>query len=129
LKQIRVTIDIGQVLFLVPIGAAGNYGEAMIYRDDFDFLMMLGCSQSWHLTNGYVMCPAHAHQGRPVNVQVARVLCDAKPGEQIRYVNKDRLDLRRHNLQIVEGYSVRYDRSLLTPLHLAKKRKILGFAA
>src|SRR5690606_15531058 len=58
------------------------------------------------------------------SVQVARVLLDLGPGQNIHYRNGDPTDLRRDNLEInPEGNAIRRDRDYLTP---PEKRKAWG---
>ena len=79
-----------------------NKGEAILYREDFDRLLELGLSLSWNrLPNGYVTAPAYKAHGN--SIQVARVIVDAGPGEQVKYVNGDLTDLRSSNLCLLKG--------------------------
>lgn len=101
-------------LALVPLGKKGE-DRAVIYKEDYVFLThILGLSATWRLhPNGYVMAPCSRSSGS--SVTVARVLIDTGPGETIRYLDGDKLNLRRCNLNVIQGgMSKRRDREFLT---------------
>jgi len=101
---------------LVPLGRYGEKGIAVVDEDDLAMLDSLGLSMRWNRNpgTGVVIAPARRSSGS--NVQVARVIVDAGPGENIRYRNGDPTDLRRENIEINRfGYAVRRDRDFLTP--------------
>ncbi|TYR33703.1 hypothetical protein FY036_06505 [Mesorhizobium microcysteis] len=109
---------------LVPLGRKGEKGTAIILDEDLALLESLGLSMRWnrHTRTGIVVAPTSASSGG--SVQVARVLLDLGPGQNIRYRNGDPTDLRRDNLEIKpEGNAIRRDRDYLTP---KEKRKAWG---
>lgn len=112
----HVTDDQGRAVALVPLGRLGEKGTAVIDDDDLIELTALGLSLRWnrHAGTGVVFAPASGSSGG--NVQVARVLLDLGPGENVRYLSGDPTDLRRNNLAVnPEGNAVRRDRDYLTP--------------
>lgn len=121
---VHTTDGDGHRVALVPLGRTGTKGIAVILEDDLSLLESLGLSLRWNRnhSSGVVVAPAGGSSGG--SVQVSRVLLDLGPGENVRYVNGDPTDLRRHNLDInPEGYAIRRDRDFLTP---KEKRKAWG---
>lgn len=101
---------------LVPLGRASSKGVAIIEEEDLALLQELGLSLAWNRnpTTGVVVAPAGAASGN--RVQVARVLLDLGPGENVRYLSGDPTDLRRSNLEVnPEGWAIRRDRDFITP--------------
>lgn len=117
IRAIRHTIDGGgRKVALVPLGRRADRGNAIIDEADLILLEILGLSLRWnrHPRTGVVFAPAGYGSGG--NVQVARVLLDCGPGENVCYLNGDPTDLRRDNLDInPDGYAIRRDRDFLTP--------------
>lgn len=108
----------GELVAYVGLGRKGEKGHAILYEEDLDLLLSLGLSLRWNRLSkgGTITCPASQ-----TSVQVARVLLDAGPGQNIHYRNGDPTDLRRRNLAINEaGFATRRDRDLLTPLNRKK---------
>jgi len=106
----------GRRIAMVPLGPRGDKGLAVIEDADLEMLFDLGLSMRWnrHSKTGAVFAPAPRASGS--NVQVARVLMDCGPGENVSYRNGDPTDLRRENLVVnPEGYATRRDRDFLTP--------------
>ncbi|MHA6690555.1 hypothetical protein [Devosia sp. A449] len=106
----------GNEISFVPIGQFASKGVAVIDTEDLLMLEELGLSLAWNRNSrtGYVFAPAARAVGR--SVQVARVLLDCGPGENVRYLNGDPTDLRRSNLSVnPEGNATRRDRDFLTP--------------
>ena len=101
-------------LVQVPLGRTGS-AFATLYKSDFEYLLSIGLSKSWNTyPNGIVTAPAYRAKGSQVTV--ARVLLDADIGENVQYVDGDRLNLRRENLRLVNGgWATRRDRDFLTP--------------
>ena len=111
-KTIEVIKEDGRDLCLVPLGREGRKGTAKIWKDDLEFLFRLGLSPSWGTVLGaYVTAAARLAHGQ--HVMVARVLMDAGVGQSIRYLDGDRSNLRRENIQVVTGSGIRRDRDYL----------------
>jgi hypothetical protein len=88
--------------------------EAVLYLDDFDMMLALGLSPHWQRSpSGYVVAAAHLASGS--HVGVARVMLDAGPGEIVRFLDRNPLNLRSENLKLVPGWATRRDRDWLTP--------------
>ena len=111
------------IVVQVKLGVNESKGMAELYQEDVDFLIRLGLSMTWgRLDRGYVTAPASRAKGGRIGV--ARVLLDAKPGENIKYLDGNPLNLRRENLRLMAGgWSTRRDRDLLTPPELRRKRR------
>jgi hypothetical protein len=120
-RTIRHIVDQdGNRIALVPLGRQGRFGNAIIGESDLELLDSLGLSLRWNrlAKSGQVVAPCSRASGSCV--QVARVLLDLGPGENVSYRNGDHTDLRRSNLAVnPEGYAIRRDRDYLTP----KKRR------
>ena len=84
-------------------------GEICILeKQDFDELIRLGVPATWRFFLGNVIVSLNKK-----NVQIARLLLDLDRGRSIKYLNGNRLDLRRSNLIVTNGKSKVRDRSLL----------------
>jgi len=79
----------GRKVALVPLGRKADRGNAIIDDADLTLLEALGLSLRWnrHSVTGVVFAPAGHGSGG--NVQVARVLLDCGPGENVSYLNGD----------------------------------------
>lgn len=78
--------------------------KAEIWKDDLDFLIRLGVSSNWTaaVSGGQYYVRANARNNPPSNkVLVARALLDAGPGQIVKYVDGNPLNLRRENLRLV----------------------------
>jgi hypothetical protein len=105
---------------LITVSVSNRF-ETTLYRDDYAVLLALGLSPSWFIwRSGYVATPAPYSPNGHVNV--ARVLLDAGEGEVVRYVDSDKLNLRRENLLIEPGFALRRDRAALTPAHKSRRK-------
>ena len=81
---------------------------AIVEAADFDRLVELGTSTHWLLNRNsanatYVKTYKPAVAGSMA--QVAREIVGAGRGGVVRYANGDRLDLRRRNLVVADGYA------------------------
>jgi hypothetical protein len=70
---------------------------AVLGSSDFYMLMEMGVSPLWKLLTGQVMEVGEAR------IYIARLICDAKEKEAVRYLDGDNLNLRRSNLVIGIG--------------------------
>jgi hypothetical protein len=100
-RQIGATHERG--IIHIPLGRSDD--KAIIAYDDFQRLAELGLSSNWHLSGGNVCGYALRSYGR-VKVPVARLLLKARSGEKVRYADGNRLNLRRENISLIDGYSV-----------------------
>jgi hypothetical protein len=103
----RRTLADGSRIAEVPLprGRAATIDEA-----DLDRLLKGGVSPAWFLnSNGnglhYVRSNAPAAFGVPNLVQVARLIVEPPPGCTVRYLDGNRLNLRRANLAIMAAAS------------------------
>lgn len=106
----------GQGCIAVPL--ANSALRATLYIEDYNRLIREGLSPYWSLDfnkkNGQGYVRAAAKDGR--KVAVARLIADAGPREQVRYRNRDRLNLRRENLRRQRGGTAKFDAlSLIGP--------------
>ena len=87
---------------IVRLPLAGEGGNALINREDFDRLVdELGLSTNWTLNMGQVRAPLNSTKGHLIGV--ARALLGAGAKQYVAYVNGDRTDLRRKNLMLKRG--------------------------
>jgi hypothetical protein len=101
----------GRALIGIPM-PTGEMAE--LYKDDYTFLIRLGLSPNWSFTNQYVMAPCYRAPGRLIGV--GRVLADATPGTYVRYRDRNKLNLRSENLELLlGGGATRRDRDYLDP--------------
>lgn len=111
-KQINIyhAIENHRAIVRVPLGNSDHY--ATLYGEDFTALMDLGVSVCWSIHMGQVKAVA---DNKPY--PIARVLMDAAEGQVVRYLNGDRLDLRRDNLVLARGKSKYRARDLIFKSH------------
>ncbi|MDX8500148.1 hypothetical protein RFM99_17200 [Mesorhizobium sp. VK4C] len=109
----------------IPLGRSGTE-EATVDLDDWEELVSLKLSPNWNLQGGQVS----SRGPLGVEVMVARVLTDARPGQRILFLNGDHRDLRKSNLGLQEyGMSVNHDRALLIEAAAEfERRKVLALA-
>lgn len=89
--------------------------EAILYVEDLLKVQALGVSLNWWInSNGqgtsYVKVAVGAEDSRVV----ARIIAEAEAGQQVRYRNRNRLDLRGDNLRVSGGGNAFKDCSHLT---------------
>jgi hypothetical protein len=70
--------------------------SAVIFKEDFDFLLSLGVDPRWRLSANLVLV-------RGKHEPVSRLIVDARKGEKVRYKDGDPTNLRRSNLFKVSG--------------------------
>lgn len=96
--------------FVVYVPLARGDDEAVLDLEDYNELVALKVYPNWQLRGGQ----AGARGPGGINVLIARVLTDAKPGQRVTYRDGDKLNLRRSNLECSEsGFSVNHDRAML----------------
>jgi len=106
-----VSVDSGKDLTIVPLGRKATK-QAILWREDYELPIELGVSPHWStVRNGYVSAPCGKAPGNQLSI--ARVLMDAKEDENVRFLDADPLNLRRENLEIVEGWASHRDRDHL----------------
>lgn len=103
-------------LALVPLGRGGSKGLATIAEEDLALLQELGLSLSWNRMAGTGAVTSPARKASNSYVQVARVLLDLGPGENVVYLDRDPTNLLRSNLDVnTNGHAIRRDRDFLSP--------------
>ncbi len=101
---IRFTLDEDrEAIALVPI--LGSKVPAKLFAEDYSALIEAGYGDRWVLnSNGkgqaYVRCSAKKHLGNTETV--ARLILKLPKGHRVCYLDKNRLNLRRDNLVLVE---------------------------
>ncbi len=110
----RTITHTGNGVSLVPLSNRGSGSLAVVDTDDLHMVESLGLSLRWtrHPKSGVVVAPASLAAGG--HVTVARVLLDALPGQNVKFIDGDPTNLRRSNLSLIPGNSVRRDREYLT---------------
>lgn len=77
------------------------YHGQLALVDDADYEQL--AKRKWHLSsNGYVITTMHFYEdGKRMTRQPSmhRILMEAKPGQEIDHINRDKLDNRRSNLR------------------------------
>lgn len=109
-RPIRQVYEAGRSLYMVPLGRKGAL-EVAVWEEDYKLLRSLGLTGNWaKLQNMHVSAKASRQ-----HVLVARVLLDAKPGQAVRYLDGNPLNLRRENLRLIaHAGTKRRDRDYLT---------------
>lgn len=101
-------------LCIVPLGPR-QHKVAMIYKEDYDFLMKLGVSQAWNTLNkGAYVYAASFERGKASPVMIGRILMNAKEGQHVKYLDGDPTNLRRENMRLRYRSDVkRHDREIV----------------
>lgn len=103
----------GRALVRVPLGRSGlKFAE--IWEDDWEFLRKLGNPVNWNCVGdkGHVTVCAPKASGN--HIAVGRVLLNAGPGQTVRFLDGNPLNLRRENLRLIKGgWACRRDRDYL----------------
>lgn len=94
---------------LVPLGREGKQGPATIEKADWDRYLENGYSPNLRLNSSGNVVTGHRQtaRGRSKDTTVARIILrsQGKKGHRVRFINGNRLDLRRKNLELVQGKS------------------------
>jgi hypothetical protein len=93
---------------LVYVALANTDQRAAMYADDYHRWLAAGFSRHWSFisTGGrfrYVLANARSPTNSTRTLTVARWIAEAGKGEQVRYADGDRLNLRTENLILVKG--------------------------
>jgi len=105
-KVIRMIDPNGQPVVKVPLANTELF--ATVDSASYDKLIETGISSNWNFNkaspenSGYVRCALNGSR-----VCVARLIVQAKPRENVHYLNDDTLDLRIENLYVEKGQSKR----------------------
>jgi hypothetical protein len=99
-------IGLGEIVVTVPLGPNGKHGECILDKSDMDSLLTMGVSTNWTVTKGYVTASGKSSNN---HVLIARVLTGASHGERVRFLDGNKLNLRRHNLKLVKGQGSKTD--------------------
>lgn len=115
-------------IIAVPLGRDGEQ-EALIDLQDYKDLVALGVSPNWQLRGGNVSAKS-SNIAADESILVARVLMDARPGQMVRFKDRDYKNLQRSNLSVVSGRGKKPDRSriiegLLGKLSPRKSRSVM----
>lgn len=105
--------EFGRPLVYVPLGK-DNAKAAILYKDDYEFVLKLGTSNKWTATKrNCVTCNCSGASG--YKLSVARIMLDCGKGEKVTYLDGNPLNLRRENLRKQPSKrTVRRDRDVLT---------------
>lgn len=103
--QQRIQFDFPGTVRVELTNRPGQF--ALIDRADFEQWTAEGRSTRWLLNGagGYEYVRVHDPEWAGGLVSVARLLLRAKDGRIVKYANGDRLDLRRSNLWMTDGYA------------------------
>lgn len=105
---VRCLDSTGARIVLVPL--ANSALPAVLDEEDFDRWAARRYSTAWTRTidregRDYVVA-AHAHSEATGGlITVARVIADAGRGKRVKYRDGNRLNLRRNNLYLEDGYA------------------------
>ena len=105
----------GNPIVRVPMDREGTRW-ATLDAADFDRLVAEDISLTWFFNdsgNGHSYVKAHARGVAGRLLSVPRLILRAGPKEVVRYVTRDRLDLRRRNLTLAKGKAKRTDSTLI----------------
>jgi hypothetical protein len=107
----------GKKIVLVPLSDKANGRHtAIVYEKDWDELIALGLSPRWRFKiDGKFRRVTVWNTGAHREVEVARLIVAAGPGQGIVYVNNNPLDLRTGNLGLGTGRGKYKDRDLIQP--------------
>lgn len=93
---------------LAHVAMANTDQRATLYADDLERLLLAGFSPYWQWckTNQrfrYVLANARTPTGKKRSITLARLIAGAGKGQMVEYIDGDRSNLRRDNLQIVRS--------------------------
>lgn len=93
---------------LAHVAMANTDQRATLYTDDLERLLVAGFSPYWQWckTNKrfrYVLAYARTPTGKQRSITLARLIAGAGKGQMVEYIDGDRSNLRRDNLQIVRS--------------------------
>jgi hypothetical protein len=96
MNEILITHWMEQSTPIVSVPLTNSNRLVCLYQDDFDYLMALGLSPKWVLTNGQIL-------ERGTRLSVTRLVADAKKGQGVKLFDKDPTNLRHPNLILVRA--------------------------
>lgn len=99
-------ISPGEIVVTVPLGKDAKHGECTLDKSDMDKLLAMGISTNWTLNNGNVTASGKSSNN---HVLVARAITGASFGERVRYIDGNKLNLRRDNLELASGKGSKTD--------------------
>jgi len=99
----------------VPLGRVGKQGEAIIEVEDWLSLQQRGYSPKLRLNNNKVMTSHRDPGGKSTTVTVASLIARPQDGYRVKFVNGNRLDLRKSNLSTQRGRSSAYRNRINQP--------------
>ena len=99
-------IGAGEIIVTVPLGKDSKHGECILDKSDMDRLLTMGVSTNWTLNNGHVTASAKTSNN---HILIARVISGASFGERVKFLDGNRLNLRKHNLELERGKGSKTD--------------------
>jgi hypothetical protein len=88
--------DEGRKIVVVPLKNCER--KVRVLEGDYEELESLGCGLPWKWNQEQVLIRDGTR-----DINVARLIVDAKPGYRVSFANGDATDLRRHNLVTIAG--------------------------
>lgn len=93
---------------LVHVALANTDQRATLYAGDYQRWLAAGFSPFWSLTSTggrfrYVLAAARSVSNSCRSLTVARWIADAGKGQRVSYIDGDRLNLCRENLELAQG--------------------------
>ena len=103
----------GEQIVKVPL--VNSRRHAILYPNDFKLLLSLDVRPKWYYIDGHVMVnvPKPEQNYRHGYCPISRLIMDAGPRQIVKYLNRNRLDLRRSNLLLAVGQGKYRARELL----------------
>jgi len=102
------TIKLGPDEYVVYV-ALNDGREVVLDKESMDFLLRIGLSSNWSANSGDIVTTSGRLSSNR-HVCVARVITDAGPNVQVRYRDKNPLNLRLSNLYLASGHATKRDR-------------------
>jgi hypothetical protein len=73
-------------------------GFVALEEDDLETLLELGLDMRWRFSNGNIWA-----QSGHKRVSIARLICDAGPGQQVIFVDRNPFNMLRKNMALGDG--------------------------
>jgi hypothetical protein len=92
---------------------------AVLFQQDFNFLIKKGLNPRWRLSNNQVL---ESGRGR---VPISRLIVDAKVGEKVYIKDRNPCNLKRNNLVVTSGNGRTNTREKLLPKNEKRSHSLL----